>query len=202
MWTSRSGQGYFSLIAHYVTSEFEMKHSSLQCHHMPGTHDHSHLSGAISDSLCEWCIDADKDVTAFTTDNDSNVVKAVEDLDKIRLPCAGHTLNLSVQKAFEVQAVQKAISRSKKVVEHFNKSQPHREELENKQEMLELPKHKLIQVILTEQAYYNMFLCVIHNCVYCIVTTCIFTHTIDNFILNLNVLTFAAGSTAQVEFCV
>ena len=157
-----------------------MKHSSLQCHHMPGTYDHSHLSGAISDSLCEWCIDADKEVTAFTTDSGINVVKAVEeDLDKIRLLCAGHTLNLSVQKAFEVQAVQRAISHSKKVVEHFNKSRPHREELENKQEMLELPKHKLIQVILTEQAYCNMIFCVIHNCVYCIVTTCIFTHTIS-----------------------
>ena len=68
---------------------------------MPGTYDHSHLSGAISDSLCEWCIDADKEVTAFTTDSGINVVKAVEeDLDKIRLLCAGHTLKLSVQKAF------------------------------------------------------------------------------------------------------
>ena len=111
IWTSRSGEGYFSLTAHYVTSGFEMKHSSLQCHHMAGTHNHSNLSGAISDSLGEWCIDVDKDVTAF---NGSNVVKAVEeDLDKVHLPCAGHTLNLSVQKAFEVQAVQKAISRSK-----------------------------------------------------------------------------------------
>ena len=111
MWTSRSGQGYFSLTAHYVT-----------------------------------------------TDNGSNAVKAVEkDLDKVRFPCAGHTLNLSVQKAFEVQAVQKAISRSKKVVEHFNKSRPHHKELENKQEMLELPKNKLILVILTEQTYCNNY---------------------------------------------
>ena len=169
-----------------------MKHSSLQCHHMPGTHDHSHLSGAISDSLCEWCIDADKDVTAFTTDNGSNVVKAVEeDLDKIRLPCAMHTLNLSVQKAFEVQAVQKAISRSKKVVEHFSKSRPHREELENKQEMLELPKHKLIQVILTEQAYCNMFLCVIHNCVYCISSYTQFQ--IKHILLNVLTLNLLQG---------
>ena len=63
-----------------------------------------------------------------------NVVKAIEeDLDKVCLPCAGYTLNLSVQNAFEVKAVQKAISRLKKVVEQ---SSPHREELENKQEML------------------------------------------------------------------
>ena len=90
-----------------------------------GAHDHSNLSGAISDSLSEWCIDLDKDVTAFTADNGSNVVKAIEeDLDKVCLLCAGYTLNLSVQKA---------IICSKKVVEQ---SSPHREELENKQEML------------------------------------------------------------------
>ena len=54
-----------------------------------------------------------EDVSAFTTDNGSNVVKAIEeDLDKVRLPCAGHTLNLSVQKAFEVPAVERAIGRA------------------------------------------------------------------------------------------
>ena len=47
MWTSQSGESYFSLTAHYVTSGFGIKHSSLQCHHMPGTHDHSHLSSVI-----------------------------------------------------------------------------------------------------------------------------------------------------------
>lgn len=115
---------------------------------MPGTHDHSHLSAAISNSLGEWCIDLGKDVTAFITDNGSNVVKAIEeDLEKLRLACAGHTLNFSVQKAFGVQVVQKAISRSKKVVEHFNRSRIHREELTSKQELMGLPKHKLMQVI-------------------------------------------------------
>ena len=180
MWTSQSEQGYFSLTAHYVTSEFEMKHSSL---HMPGTHDHSHLSGAISNSLCEWCIHADKDVTAYG----SNVVKAVkEDLDKIHFPCAGHTLNLSVQKAFEVQAVQKAISRLKRVVEHFNKSRPHHEELENKQKM------KLIQVILTVQAYCDIcLLCILYSN-----HTHLHTH---NFILNLF---FKCSYLCCREYCI
>jgi len=104
MWTSCAGNGYFFLTANYITSDFEMKHSSLQCHHTLGTHEHSHIAGAISTSTGEWCIDLERDVTAFTTDNGSSIVKAVEqDLGKLRLPCAGHTLNLSVQKAFEVQ---------------------------------------------------------------------------------------------------
>ena len=148
MWTSRAGDAYFSLTTHYITpNDFEMKHNSLQCHFMPGSHDHVLISTAIRDSLKEWCIDLKEDVSAFTTDNGSNVVKAIEeDLEKVRLPCAGHTLNLSVQKAFDVPGVERAIGRAKKVVAHFNKSRLDAEELEAKQEVLGLPNHKLIHV--------------------------------------------------------
>jgi len=74
--------------------------------HARNTRSFSHCRRAISASAGEWCIDLE-----ITTDNGSNIVKAVEqDLGKLRLPCAGYTLNLSVQKAFEVPAVRKAVS--------------------------------------------------------------------------------------------
>lgn len=80
------------------------------------------------------------------TDNGSNIKKSVkEDLNKLHLPCAGHTLNLSVQKAFSVPEIQTAISQAKKVVEHFNRSHLHYEELEEKQQLLGLTKHKLFK---------------------------------------------------------
>ena len=50
-----------------------------------------------------------------------------------------------MQKAFSVPEIQTAISRAKKVVEHFNRSHLHYEELEEKQQPLGLTKHKLIQ---------------------------------------------------------
>ena len=82
----------------------------------------------------------------FVTDNGSNIKKSLkDDLRKLNLPCAGHTLNLSVQKAFSVPELKSAISRAKKVVEHFNKSRLDLEELHEKQQSLGLPKHKLIQ---------------------------------------------------------
>lgn len=67
------------LTAHYISQDFEMKHNSLQCHCMPGSHNHVLVSEAIRDSLSEWCIDLDQDVSAFPRDNGSNVVKAVEE---------------------------------------------------------------------------------------------------------------------------
>ena len=145
IWTSRAGDGYFSLTAHYITDQFVMHSSQLHCHHMPGAHDHTHISEGITSALTEWCIHSD-DIVAFVTDNGSNIKKSVkEDLNKLHLSCAGHTLNLSVQKAFSVPDIQTAISRAKKVVEHFNRSRLHYEELQEKQQLLGLTKHKLIQ---------------------------------------------------------
>ena len=91
-----------------------MHSSQLHWHYMPGVHDHTHISEGITSALTEWCIHSD-DIVAFVTDNGSNIKKSVkEDLNKLHLPCAGHTLNLSVQKAFSVPDT--AISRAKKVV--------------------------------------------------------------------------------------
>ena len=89
MWTSRAGDGYFSLTAHYLTEEFEMYSSHLQCHHLPGVHDHTHISEAITDALSEWYIQLDINFVAFVTDNRSNIKKSLkDDLYKLNLPCA------------------------------------------------------------------------------------------------------------------
>ena len=143
MWTSRAGEGYFSL--HNI-----ILLKSLKCTVVTYSAiiylGHTHISDAITDALADWCIQLDTDVVAFVTDNGSNIKKSSkDDLNKLNLPCAGHTLNLSVQRAFLLPEVHTAISRAKKVVEHFNKSRLDLEELEEKQQLLGLPKHKLIQ---------------------------------------------------------
>ena len=115
---------------------------------MPGIHDHTHISEAITGALSEWCIQLDKDVAAFVTDNGSNIRKSLkDDLKKLNLPSAGHTLNISVQKVSASSEVHTAVTRTKKVVEHFNKFRLHLEKLEEKQQLLGFPKHKLIQAV-------------------------------------------------------
>ena len=104
-----------------------MHSNQLHYHHMPGVHDHTKISEGITSALTEWCVHLD-DVVAFVTDNGNNVKKPVkEDLDKLHLSCASHTLNLSAQEAFVIPEVQSAISQAKKVVEHFNRSRLHYE---------------------------------------------------------------------------
>lgn len=111
LWMSKAGDGYISLTAHFVCRNFEMMHRNLETHHLPGVHDHSHLASALRGSTSEWCIDLDH-VSAFTTDNGSNIVKTVkEDLEVAHLPCAGHTLNLAVQSALKVPAISTAAAK-------------------------------------------------------------------------------------------
>ena len=98
MLTSMAEDGYFLLTVHYVTERFEMHSSQIQCQHLPVVHDHTHISEAISGALSEWCIQLDKDVVAFLTDNGNNSKNLKDALEKLNLPCAGHALNLSVQK--------------------------------------------------------------------------------------------------------
>ena len=59
MWTSRSGDGYISLTAHYITADFEMKHNNLTTCHLPGTHDHTNIAAALRNLAEQWVIDLD-----------------------------------------------------------------------------------------------------------------------------------------------
>ena len=70
MWTSRAGDGYISLTAHFICHNFEMMHRNLEIRHLPGVHDHSHLAIALRASTSEWCINL-----ARVSDNAANIVK-------------------------------------------------------------------------------------------------------------------------------
>ena len=115
MWTSRAGDGYMSLTCHFVSSEFEMHHCNLFTHHLPRVHDHVNIAEALRVSTTEWRIDLQDQVMAFTTDNGSNIVKAIsDDLQKLHIPCVGHTLNLAVQAALKVPRLMRILARCRK----------------------------------------------------------------------------------------
>ena len=128
-----------------------MYHSNLLTHHLPaGVHDHVHIAEALRSATVEWKLDLQHQVVAFTTDNGSNIVKAIDsDLQKPCIPCAGHTLNLAVQAALQVPQISRILAQCQKTVQHFNKSRVDWEELVAKQDLLKLPKHSLIQEVST-----------------------------------------------------
>ena len=56
MWTSRSGH---ALTAHYINTDFEVKHHNLTTCHLPGTHNHANIAAAIRNLADEWEMDLD-----------------------------------------------------------------------------------------------------------------------------------------------
>ena len=149
---SKRGDGYISLslTCHFLTSDIQIFHRNLTTQHLLGIHDHTNTAEAIKSLCVEWYIEITFQVSAFTTDNGSNIVKALnEDIPKIRIPCAGHNLNLSVHAALTIHSVQKAVARCRKIVAQFNHSRLDREELVKKQKQLEIPQHSLIKDVET-----------------------------------------------------
>ena len=145
-----SGHGYISLTEHYITVDFEMKHKNILLYATYLDHDHTNIAAAPRNLVDKWEIDLDDQVTCFTTDIGSNIVKMLrKDLEKMHIPCAGHTFNLSVEEAFKERSLVTAIAHCRKVVTHFHQSRLDRKALTAKQKLLELPEHYLIQDVST-----------------------------------------------------
>ena len=91
-----------------------------------------------------------KKVFAATTDNGANIVNSIVDhLKLIHMPCIGHTFQLSIKKAFDLPTVQRVLGRCQKCIAHFNKSTKETYKLREKQKLLKLPQHELIQDCIT-----------------------------------------------------
>ena len=69
----------------------------------------------------DWCINIDNQLVAFTTDSRSDTVKALDSMNVLRHACAGHTLNLAVQKTLQTPQVSILLARCRKLVSHFHK---------------------------------------------------------------------------------
>ena len=84
--------------------------------------------------------------SAVVTDNASNITAAIAMLERQRLGCFSHTLQLSVQKALNLPVMSRAIGRGKRLVSHFHSSVKSTNVLRQKQRDLKHKEHKLIQV--------------------------------------------------------
>ena len=81
-----------------------------------------------------------------TTDNAWNIRNAIVDIMELyHLSCIGHTLQLSVDKSFWFTSVVWLLGRVKKPVERFKRSMKETYALCDKQILLDIPQHELIQ---------------------------------------------------------
>ena len=144
LWTAQYQQrAYISLTVHFIDSEFKLQSRCLQTLEVPQDHSAGSLKEVLASMFQAWNI-SDK-VCGAITDNGGNIVNAVGLLGIEHFPCMAHTLQLSIKRGLNVVRVQRVLSRCRKLVEHFKKSTKETYKLREKQDMLKLPQHQLIQ---------------------------------------------------------
>lgn len=99
-WSSPAHLPYLGITAHWITSKFEPKEILLSMKELPYPHSAYEIQEHLFDLLFEWEIDSK--ITAIVTDNASNMKKAFDNLEMCkRIPCAAHTLQLSIGKGLD-----------------------------------------------------------------------------------------------------
>ncbi|XP_045905911.1 E3 SUMO-protein ligase ZBED1-like [Micropterus dolomieu] len=142
MWSSRTCEPYMSVTVHFI-QDWEMKTACLQTSYFPQDHTGEHIAEALQDAIASWKLQ-EKHLVAITTDNESNIVKAVELNEWLRMQCFGHRLHLAIGHGMNDKRVTRAISLCKRIVSCFSYSWKKRRHLAEVQIQLGLPSHQLI----------------------------------------------------------
>lgn len=149
-WTSRGTQSYMTVTAHFITEKWQIANPVLQTRIVYESHTAEHLAEILEAAVAEWKISKSNAPVPVTTDNAKNIANAVELAGfSPHVRCFAHTVNLAAQRGLGVQQVSRLLGRVRKVVTFFHRSTTAAEMLKQKQELLQLPSHKLIQDVVT-----------------------------------------------------
>ena len=142
LWTSRATEPYITVTIHYVNSEWDLKSVCLDTVALFEDHTAQNIAHSITDILGNLEIDIGKFVAA-TTNSAANMIAAFRLLELVRISCFGHNLDLAVKKSLTDSKVQRALSRCHSLVNLFSRSWKKSRDLREKQELLDIPQHKL-----------------------------------------------------------
>ena len=134
---------FLHLTVHFIDADFKLQSVCLKTLEIPQDHDAMSLRGVLCVMLQDWKI-SDK-VFCGTTDNSQSIGSTIGLLGIEQFPCIAHTLQLAIMKALQVPRVHNTIARCKKLVEHFKKSSKETYKLCEKQVVLQIFQHQLMQ---------------------------------------------------------
>lgn len=141
-WTSRAKHGYIAVTCSWVSIDWKLKEALLILQQVPYPHTGEIISRLLTEIFKKWNLE--KKVIALTTDNGSNIKKAARLMENVdRLPCAAHTLQLTVGKGLDIVKV--LVLRAKRLIDFFHVSPKQSERLIAAQQ--ELGYKKIVSVI-------------------------------------------------------
>ncbi|XP_060555605.1 E3 SUMO-protein ligase ZBED1-like [Ruditapes philippinarum] len=153
-WTSRATENYVAVTAHFINSNWQVENYTLETKLFSDSHTAQNLASGLHDTVTSWQLERNGKGPAISTDNASNIVRAVKDSGlSPHVGCFAHTLNLATQRGLKVSQVDRLLGRVRRVVTFFHKSTSATSILKVMQEKLDLPNHKLLMDVPTSQKH-------------------------------------------------
>ena len=116
LWTAKNRQGYLEITCSFLDDTFNLREFTLDIAYIRYPHTANHIIETLEQVLDEWEIR--ELVFTITTDNGSNVKKAIQDMEGINwLGCTAHTLQLVIGKGMKLAEV--LIARVKRLIDFF-----------------------------------------------------------------------------------
>ena len=139
MWSSRGMTPYMGFTVHFIDNSWDLQQITLGTRFVPEDHNADTIGQAMLDMLEQWNLEPVKQV-CITTDNGSNVKKAVHNLEWQHLSCFGHNLNLGITNSYSQtrhpgihRRVKRALGVAREIVAPFNKSWKKKRDLHEEQ---------------------------------------------------------------------
>ncbi len=135
----------------HCVSDWEMRSVVLQTRPLYESHTSTHLAEELTNAVTVWNLKRPNVTLPVTTDNAANILSVIHEADGPRpqTGCFAHVANLTAKKAVSINLVSRLLGKVGKVVTFFHKSTTAQHVLTVKQNMLNLPKHKLIHNVVT-----------------------------------------------------
>ena len=110
LWTSCSSHPYLSYTVHFIDDDWQLQSFCLDTVPLFEDHTGQNIAEAILDICENWGLSRDN-LVATTTDNGTNFITGMAQLECTRISCFGHNLDLAINKSLNITRVQHTIGR-------------------------------------------------------------------------------------------
>jgi zinc finger BED domain-containing protein 1 (E3 SUMO-protein ligase ZBED1) len=133
-WSSVANDSYLGVTCHFIDKDWAFHSFALCVQHVEERHYSENCAEHFSTVARSWNVY--EKVTTFGTDNARNMTAALGMLPFQSMPCAAHSLQLSVNKAVAESGVDGLLAKCRKIVGHFKHSPANYVELKTQQIIL------------------------------------------------------------------
>jgi len=99
-WSSRATQSYLTVTFHFIDSDWILKKFVLETRLFNGSHTGEAIRIRLGTCLQNWGLSPSR-LVAAVTDNAANMLLAIRGLRWVHVPCAAHSLQLSLRPVWE-----------------------------------------------------------------------------------------------------